>query len=367
MAASRGGPRRRRVRRDDGAAIALTGTAAAVALLYVFRSILWPFAFALVLAILMQAFIRAVTGLWPWLDRRVVVLMCAAAALGLILAADLVVLPGLAQLVGDLPRVQQRIDSLLAAGSARMDLDSPVTLETLLGGVDVRAAALWALRSLRDLAAGLVLTALFLIFLLFWWNAIERRIRLAAGRRGTWPARVLDRSIRAVEAYLWIQTIGGLANAIGAGLIMLAAGLEHWHFWAIALFMLSYIPFLGVAVGSVAPALFALLQFPSATQGLLIFLGIQAVAFVVGNLLIPRIQASAQNIDPSAGLLAVGVWSILWALPGAFLAIPLTLALIYHFAGTPRLQWLAILLSNDGHPLGRPGKRPPEDQPGPEP
>lgn len=82
----------------------------------------------------------------------------------------------------------------------------------------------------------------------------------------------------------------------------------------------------------------------------MIFLGIQAVAFVVGNLVLPRLQATNQNIDPSAGLLALGAWSIVWGLPGAFLAIPLTLALIYQLAGSRRLRWIAVLLSNNGVP-----------------
>jgi predicted PurR-regulated permease PerM len=141
---------------------------------------------------------------------------------------------------------------------------------------------------------------------------------------------------------------------------MLGVGLDHWYLWAIALFALSYIPFIGVAVGSIGPALFAILQFPSLWPSAVIFLGIQLTAFVVGNLIWPKLQADKQNIDPSVALLSVGAWSIVWGLPGAFLSAPLTLSLIYYFATSERLQWIAILLSNDGDPLpgvGRDGPR----------
>ena len=162
---------------------------------------------------------------------------------------------------------------------------------------------------------------------------------------------VLDRTVRGVESYVWIQTVTGLMIAVSSGLVMLIAGLENAAFWALALFLLSFIPVLGVAIGSVAPALFALLQFPTLWPAVSIFLGIQTVSFVVGNLVLPRMQARSQNIDPSASLLAIGVWSIVWGIPGAFLAVPLTLALMFQLAQFDSLRWLAILISNDGRPL----------------
>jgi hypothetical protein len=90
-------------------------------------------------------------------------------------------------------------------------------------------------------------------------------------------------------------------------------------------------------------------QFPSLWPSLVVFLGVQAIAFVVGNVVWPKLQADRQNIDPSVGLLSVGAWSIILGLPGAFLATPLSL--LYQLAGSERLRWIAVLLSHDGDPL----------------
>ena len=115
--------------------------------------------------------------------------------------------------------------------------------------------------------------------------------------------------------------------------------------------MLCYIPILGVAVGSLAPALFALVQFPTVWPAVEIFAAIEVISFLVSSLVLPKMQADVQNIDPSASLLAMGLWSILWGIPGAFLAIPLTLALMYQLAQFESLRWLAIFISNDGQPF----------------
>jgi AI-2 transport protein TqsA len=108
----------------------------------------------------------------------------------------------------------------------------------------------------------------------------------------------------------------------------------------------------------VAPALFALVQFPSVWPALEIFAAIQLIAFLISSLILPKMQADVQNIDPSASLLAMGLWSILWGIPGAFLAIPLTLALMYQLAQFESLRWLAIFISNDGQPFPEAGTGP---------
>jgi AI-2 transport protein TqsA len=334
---------------NDAAALAL-GTAAAVALLHVFSSILWPFAFAGVIAILIHALLRGVDRIFPWANKKIVLLIAGVCALGVLFGAGVVVLQGAAELSAQLPVLLDRVNALLAAGSRLGGLQEPITLNPLIGKLNALAAASAILAGLRGAASGLMLTALFVTFLLISMPLIERRVEIAWRGRGGRARLAMERSIRGVETYLWLQTVTGLMNAVASGLIMFAVGLNYWPLWAVALFMLSFIPFVGVAVGSVGPALFALLQFPSAWPSVVVFLGIQAVAFVVGNLVLPRLQATNQNIDPSAGLLALGAWSIIWGLPGAFLAIPLTLALIYQLAGSKRLRWIAILLSHNGVP-----------------
>jgi predicted PurR-regulated permease PerM len=258
-----------------------------------------------------------------------------------------------------LPILSQRLDDLLMRVTHALALHDPITLEALTGDLDQRAVASWVFGGLQGAASGLILTALFILFLLTSSELIGRRLHMVSGDARSKLA--LERSVRGVETYLWVQTLTGLITATASGLVMLAVGLDHWWLWAIALFALNYVPFIGVAVGSVGPALFAILQFPQLWPSAVVFLGIQAIAFVVGNVIWPKLQADTQNIDPSVGLLSVGAWSIILGLPGAFLATPLTLSLIYQLAGSERLQWIAILLSHDGDPLPDAGR---DDPPG---
>ena len=92
------------------------------------------------------------------------------------------------------------------------------------------------------------------------------------------------------------------------------------------------------------------MQFPTIWQAATIFLAIQSINIVVGNFVIPKMQASRQNIDPAIGMLAFSIWSLLWGIPGAILAYPLTLTLMIAFAQFETTRWVAVLISNDGKP-----------------
>src|SRR3546814_196963 len=68
------------------------------------------------------------------------------------------------------------------------------------------------------------------------------------------------------------------------------------------------------------------------------------------SLIYPRMQADTQNIDPVATILALSFWGYLWGVPGAFLAVPLTLMLMIVCAQFGNTRWVAVLLSNNGRP-----------------
>jgi predicted PurR-regulated permease PerM len=64
-------------------------------------------------------------------------------------------------------------------------------------------------------------------------------------------------------------------------------------------------------------------------------------------------QADTQNIDPIVTIVALSFWTLLWGIPGAFLAVPMTLMLMMVFAQFESTKWVTAALSNDGKPSFR--------------
>ena len=72
------------------------------------------------------------------------------------------------------------------------------------------------------------------------------------------------------------------------------------------------------------------------------------IQFVIGNFLDPYIMGNSLNLSPFTILVSLAVWSAMWGIAGAFLAVPITaiMAIVFsEFAGT---RPIAVLLSRNG-------------------
>lgn len=336
----------------SGIGLAVTGTAAGMALLYFLRSILIPFVVAFVLAILVDALVRSIVRRWPrapgWGVAALAGTIIGASAFG----AIYVVARGGVEIVLQGGALIARLEQLVAEIGRSVGLDQPLRLSTLIGRVSIPEIAGGVLTGLQGVLSGLFLMIVYFGFMLASRARIAPKVRniAATSDRAQAIKAGMGRVANDIETYVWVQTLTGVMLAAVSGLIMVAVGLDNALFWTIVLFLLSFIPVVGVTVGSVAPALFALLQFPTLWQAAIVFGGIQVAAFIVGNLIYPRMQADTQNIDPVATILALSFWGFLWGIPGAFLAVPLTLMLMIVCSQFENTRWVAVLLSNDGRP-----------------
>jgi predicted PurR-regulated permease PerM len=76
------------------------------------------------------------------------------------------------------------------------------------------------------------------------------------------------------------------------------------------------------------------------------------VQFVIGNFLDPYVMGSSLNLSPFAILISLAIWSELWGVPGAFLAVPIAAILTIVLSEFPGTRPLAVLLSLNGQ-VGR--------------
>lgn len=338
--------------RPHSIALTLIAIAASLWMLKWLANIITPLVVAAVLVVLVQALIRAIDKRWPWLPTWLVVVAAAAVIIVTLGVAGMVLVEGVSEIAAQSPALYERIDAILVDLSRRLDLVDPMRLDGLVGNINIPVFAGRVLGGVQGFASTLLLVILYFAFLLAERKKVTRKVRGSTEDESRAHAILqgINQVSTDIETYVWVQTITGLMLAAGSGLVMFAVGLDNALFWTFLLFLLSFIPIVGVTAGSVAPAAFALLQFPTLGPALAIFGGIQLVAFVIGNLIYPRLQADAQNISPIATLLSLAFWSFLWGMTGAFLSVPLTLTLMLICAKFDNARWIAVMLSNDGTP-----------------
>ncbi len=72
------------------------------------------------------------------------------------------------------------------------------------------------------------------------------------------------------------------------------------------------------------------------------------VQFLIGNFLDPYVMGNSLNLSPFAILVSLTVWSTLWGIPGAFLAVPITAIIAIILSGFAGTRAIAVLLSRSG-------------------
>lgn len=313
------------------------------------RDILVPFVIAFVLVVIVEAVVDAIKRRWPsapaWLVSWIAgIFVIVTAAAGIFVLAE-----GVVEMVGQGPALLERLNDLVHSMGRSLHLAEPLDLKSLVGQVNVRQVASSVLSGVQGVGGTVILVIIYFGFMVGGRRRIARKFDLIGGAAGS-PNKLVARAAADIRTYLWVQTVTGAMITLSAALVMMAVGLHNVLFWTVVFFLLTFIPNIGVTVGSVAPALFALLQFPTIWQAIAIFAVVQVAAFVVGNVIYPKMQAETQNIDPITTILALSLWTLLWGLSGAFLAVPLTLMLMMIFAQFKSTWWVAAALSNDGKP-----------------
>jgi predicted PurR-regulated permease PerM len=125
----------------------------------------------------------------------------------------------------------------------------------------------------------------------------------------------------------------------------LSVGLDLAIAWGVISLVLNYIPYIGTVVAVIIPAVFATAQFDSWQMPVIVFGGLFIIQFLIGNYLEPKIAGKALSVSPFAMLVAFFFWGFLWGMPGAFIGLPMTIALVTICEQCPSSRWIVRLLS----------------------
>ena len=333
-------------------ALVVLAVIAGGAALWWMQAILTPLAIAVFLLIMVDGFARLLSHHVRSLPEWAVL----PTAIGLMLAATgvtlLIVAENAAGFTTQLLREGPRLNVVLAQAAALFGMSVPPTVQSIADQLNPTRYLGQVVAAMQSFGAGALYALIYLGFLIASRSGFRRKALalfpdLDEFQRAT---AVFVRIRDGVERYLWIQTVAAFLIALFSGIAMAVLGLNNAVFWAFLIFVASYIPVLGGFVGALLPPLFALLQFEAYWRAIVLFCALQAIFFVIGSVIQPKMQKDGLNIDPVVVLLALTLWGAIWGVAGMFLSTPLTVMLIIVLAQFDGSRWIAILLSGDGRP-----------------
>lgn len=333
-------------------AASLISLALIIALLYVLQSVLLPLMFAILIAI----------SLYPvatFLERL---------RLGKAFSALLAVILAIAVLSGliwfivhqvivigrDGTEIQSRFlsifDTIQHWLHDRFGLEPTEVAERLRGQANqiLSNAASYltaAFGSLGNILAGAILVPLFSFFLLY-YRVFFREFFFRAFRSTPQETvhKTLNKIYSVVQSYLLglitVMGIVAVLNTVGLWIM----GIQYAWFFGTLASLLMLLPYIGIAIGSILPALFALATKDSAWYAVGVIAWFQVVQFLEGNVITPNIVGSKVSINPLMAIISILLGGMLFGLAGLILALPLTATVKVIFDAIPSMNAFGFLI-----------------------
>lgn len=336
----------------------MLAAAAIIAGLWWFADILRPLALAIFLWLTIDGFADALQRRMPFLPRKAAVPAALLVGLGFLAAVTAFVVDYAASFAGSIGAYRTRLDEVIGQVYGLLPLQgAPPTV----GELAERANPSVLLQGIADAIQTFGSEALFVLIYVACLFAAQSTTGakiteiFAAGEDRDRATRIGTAIRTSMESYLWVQTVTGLMIAAASWVVFSLVGLQNALFWSLVIFLLSYIPVIGGLAASLLPALFALVQFPTPVPAIIILGATQAIGFIVGNIIQPRMTGDSLNISVLMVFLSLAFWGKLWGGPGMFLAVPLTVMLMIVLAQFQSTRWIAVLISSNGRPDGGQG------------
>lgn len=326
--------------------------------------ILTPFALAVFIWLVMEGFAHTIRERVPVIPTPLAHAISIAVVLAGVVGFVAVMRGAVASFAENADVYEIRINAIITDVYALLHLRDAPTLSELFYSDATARFVQPILSTAQSLAANLILMVIYVAFLYISSTTFSNKLDAIFKRDGERSqANEIGQAVRdAMEQYLSVQTALSLITTLLTYATLVALGLDNALFWSVVIFILNYIPTIGSIFAAALPALFAIAQpqWPAWMPAdpllcaLAVLIGVSAWQFVIGNFLGPRMMGDSLNLDPLAVLLSLAIWGAIWGIPGMFLSAPLTVLLMIVLAHTPGARWIAIILSADGRPVGRP-------------
>jgi AI-2 transport protein TqsA len=184
-------------------------------------------------------------------------------------------------------------------------------------------------------ASAVVLVIIFTLFILL-------------GRRAVRPTQVgvLHEIEDRVQRYITQMVMLSAISGILVGATLAACGVKFAVMFGFLAFLLNFIPTVGSIIATLLPLPVILLSPEMGPTAKILALALPgAIQIYLGNAVQPRWLGNALDLHPIVVLISLIFWGMIWGLPGAFLATPMTAVLRIVLEKIPATRPIAELLA----------------------
>jgi len=294
------------------------------------------------------------TPLVRWFKRKgipgVLSVLLVILLLTLIISVLAVVVVGAAVQIGNqLPNYQSQITEILEELSPHLPSAEELSLQSILRGIASLAVNLTVsvLNGLINAGTTVGIIIVTAAFLLLGDAGDQEKVEQKTEEQPILKSR-LNMFGKGLVDFIVIRTEVNLVTAIGITVILLIGGIDFAIFWGVMAFLLGYIPYIGLALTAIPPAVFGLLQY-GIVGALAVIIAISIVNALTENVIFPSLAGKGLKLSPAVVFLSLLYWNYVLGATGMLLSTPLAMILKIILESFEETKWLARLMGPDGN------------------
>jgi predicted PurR-regulated permease PerM len=160
-------------------------------------------------------------------------------------------------------------------------------------------------------------------------------------------SRVIQQIQRVVQNYvIGLFTVMAIIAVMNSAALFII-GVDYAIFFGFFAAFLMIIPYIGLIIGSLLPAVFCLLTHDSPWDAVAVIGAMGFIQFLEGNFITPRITGNKVQVNALAAIIALVVGGALWGTAGLIIFMPFVAILKVIFDNVDFLKPYGVLLGTD--------------------
>ncbi|WP_445731110.1 AI-2E family transporter [Mariniflexile sp.] len=340
-------------------ALSLLALIAVVFILYILKPFIVPILFAIILSVMVFPLQRFLEKKWRC-NRLFATLTCVIALIFLVGLVFFLISSRLMYFMDNSELYSQKLGELFQKSVNSLEHTFNIGNNRLFSQQDLKAENIIKanldkivilLTESSSIISDLVLIPIYVFFFLY-YRAFFRTFIYKAfkSKSKSFINNVLNRIYEIQQNYLLglitVIFIVGCLNSLG----LLALGIGNPFFFGFLAAFLLLIPYIGVIIGSLLPAIIALATKDSAWYAIGVIGVFGFIQFLEGNFITPKVTGSKVSVNAFVAISSLVLFSMLWGITGMILALPITATLKILFDSTPGYEAYGFLI---GEPVDK--------------
>jgi predicted PurR-regulated permease PerM len=133
---------------------------------------------------------------------------------------------------------------------------------------------------------------------------------------------------------------------------LIIIGVDYPVFFGCFAALLMVIPYLGMIIGALLPALYCLVTKDSGWYALAVILSFAFIQFIEGNFITPKVTGNRVNINPLAAIVGLVIGGYIWGMGGLIISLPIVAMVKVIVVNIPSFKHFGYLLGTEIYDSG---------------